>query len=93
MIGVDLVKNRETKEPNSELACQMHEVSKDLGLVIGKGGLHRNILRIKPPLYITKADVDFIIQLNILFFWDINSFYFFDRYIDTPNNLISCSVE
>ena len=50
MIGVDLVKNRETKEPNSELACQIHEVSKDLGLVIGKGGLHRKILRCKPPL-------------------------------------------
>ncbi|NEP83592.1 MAG: aspartate aminotransferase family protein [Okeania sp. SIO3B3] len=63
MIGIDLVKNRETKEPNSELASKIHEVSKDLGLIIGKGGLYRNILRIKPPLCITKADVDFIIQV------------------------------
>lgn len=63
MIGVDLVKNRETKEPNSELASEIHELSKDLGLIIGKGGLHRNVLRIKPPLCITKADVDFIIQV------------------------------
>ncbi|MGD1714931.1 aminotransferase class III-fold pyridoxal phosphate-dependent enzyme [Dapis sp. BLCC M172] len=29
MLGLDLVKNRETKEPNSELTSQIHEVSKD----------------------------------------------------------------
>ena len=63
MIGIDLVKNRETKEPNSELASQMHEVSKDLRLLIGKDGLYRNVLRIKPPLCITKADIDFIVQV------------------------------
>jgi len=63
MIGVDLVKNRETKEPNSELASQIHELSKDLGLLIGKGGLHRNVLRIKPPLCITEVDVDFIVEV------------------------------
>ena len=63
MVGIDLVKNRETKEANSELASQIHEVSKDLGLLIGKGGLNRNVLRIKPPLCITKADVDFIVQV------------------------------
>ncbi|NER86515.1 aspartate aminotransferase family protein [Moorena sp. SIO3A2] len=63
MIGVDLVKNRQTKEPNPELLAQIHELSKDLGLLIGKGGLHRNVIRIKPPLCITKADVDFIIKV------------------------------
>ncbi|NEP11649.1 MAG: aspartate aminotransferase family protein [Symploca sp. SIO2C1] len=63
MIGVDLVKNRQTKEPNVELATQIHELSKDLGLLIGKGGLHRNVLRIKPPLCITKEDADYIIQV------------------------------
>jgi len=63
MVGIDLVKNRETKEPNSELTSQIHELSKDLGLLIGKGGLPLNVLQIKPPLCITKADVDFIIQV------------------------------
>jgi len=63
MIGVELVQNRQTKEPNSELAAQIHELSKDLGLLIGKGGLHRNVLRIKPPLCITREDADFIVQV------------------------------
>lgn len=63
MIGVDLVKNRETKEPDAQLASQVHELSKNLGLLIGKGGLHRNVLRIKPPLCISKEDADFIVQV------------------------------
>lgn len=63
MIGVDLVKNRETKEPDSQLASQVHELSKDLGLIIGKGGLYRNVLRIKPPLCISKEDANFIVEV------------------------------
>ena len=63
MIGLDLVKNRETKEPNPEITSEIHEISKDLGLILGKGGLYRNILRIKPPLCITEADADFIVQV------------------------------
>lgn len=63
MIGIDLVKNRETKEPDPQLAAQIHETSKDIGLLIGKGGLHRNVLRIKPPLCISQDDADFIVQV------------------------------
>ena len=63
MIGVDLVENRETKEPHPQLTAQVHELSKDLGLIIGKGGFYRNVLRIKPPLCITQADADFIVQV------------------------------
>ena len=63
MIGVDLVKNRDTKEPHPQLASEIHELSKDLGLLIGKGGLHRNVLRIKPPLCITETDANFIVHV------------------------------
>ena len=63
MIGVDLVKNRETKEPHSQLTSEVHELSKDLGLIIGKGGLYRNVLRIKPPLCISKEDVNFLVDV------------------------------
>lgn len=63
MIGVDLVKNQQTKEPNAQLASAIHELSKNLGLIIGKGGLYRNVLRIKPPLCISKDDADFIVDV------------------------------
>jgi alanine-glyoxylate transaminase/(R)-3-amino-2-methylpropionate-pyruvate transaminase len=36
---------------------------KDLGLLTGKGGLHANTLRIKPPMCITKADVEFVLEV------------------------------
>nr|HQU21013.1 hypothetical protein [Flavobacteriaceae bacterium] len=34
------------------------ELSKDDGVIIGKGGLFGNVLRIKPPMNITKENVD-----------------------------------
>lgn len=63
MLGIELVKDRDTKEPDRELTAKVHELAKDLGLLIGKGGLYRNVLRIKPPLCISKEDVNFIVQV------------------------------
>jgi alanine-glyoxylate transaminase / (R)-3-amino-2-methylpropionate-pyruvate transaminase len=60
MIGVELVKDAKTKEPNTELAVKTLDLCKDAGLLIGKGGLLGNVLRIKPPLCITKGDADFM---------------------------------
>ena len=63
MLGVELVKDRATKEPAKEETLQVFEQAKDLGLLIGKGGYHGNVLRIKPPLCFTTADVDFLIEV------------------------------
>ncbi len=40
----------------------MLEGMKDRGVLIGRGGLYGNVLRLKPPLCITKPDVDFLID-------------------------------
>jgi alanine-glyoxylate transaminase/(R)-3-amino-2-methylpropionate-pyruvate transaminase len=61
MLGVELVKDRTTKEPAKEECARVYELARDLGLLVGKGGLYGNTLRIKPPLCITKADADFMI--------------------------------
>ncbi len=60
MLGVELVKDRSTKAPASQEAADVLERCKDLGLLIGKGGLFGNVLRIKPPMCITKEDCDFL---------------------------------
>lgn len=66
MIGVELVKNRKTKEPANDECAQVFERSKELGLLLGKSGFYGNVLRIKPPMCITRADVDFLAEvLNI----------------------------
>ena len=63
MLGVELVKDRTTKEPASAECAAVFEKCRDLGLLIGKGGLWGNTLRIKPPMCITAADADFLIAV------------------------------
>lgn len=62
MLGVELVRDRKTKEPANTEAAKVMELCKDRGLIIGKGGLFGNTLRIKPPMCITKADADFLVD-------------------------------
>jgi len=63
MIGVELVKDRGTKEPAKEECAHIFETARDLGLLIGKGGLNGNVLRIKPPMCIHQADADFMLEV------------------------------
>jgi alanine-glyoxylate transaminase/(R)-3-amino-2-methylpropionate-pyruvate transaminase len=59
MLGVELVKDRATKEPADEEAGRVVEAARDNGVIIGKGGAMGNMLRINPPLCIQKEDIDF----------------------------------
>jgi 4-aminobutyrate aminotransferase-like enzyme len=57
--GIELVKNRETKEilgkgEISKVKDRLHE----LGMLITVSGLHGNVLRLQPPLSITSAQLD-----------------------------------
>ena len=63
MLGVEFVKDQKTKEPAKEECVAVFEKARDLGLLIGKGGLWGNTLRIKPPMCITIADADFMLEV------------------------------
>jgi alanine-glyoxylate transaminase / (R)-3-amino-2-methylpropionate-pyruvate transaminase len=63
MIGVELVRDRATKEPAKSETLNVLESAREQGLLIGKGGLDGNILRIKPPMCITAADVEFALDV------------------------------
>jgi 4-aminobutyrate aminotransferase len=63
MQALELVKDRETKEPAAEATVQLMERARDNRLLIGKGGLYGNVIRLSPPLNIAKADVDEAIHL------------------------------
>jgi len=58
MQGMELVKDRTTKEPATDLANQILERTRANGLIVGKGGLFGNVVRMSPPLNIGKADID-----------------------------------
>ncbi|ATY15923.1 aspartate aminotransferase family protein [Amycolatopsis sp. AA4] len=62
MIGVELVEPG-TTTPNTVAAKQMLEETKKRGLLIGKGGLHKNVLRIGPPMTLTEAEADEGLQI------------------------------
>jgi 4-aminobutyrate aminotransferase-like enzyme len=58
MQGVELVKDRKSKEPAPQATAAVMEAAKDRGLIIGKGGLYGNVLRISPALNVSAADAD-----------------------------------
>jgi alanine-glyoxylate transaminase / (R)-3-amino-2-methylpropionate-pyruvate transaminase len=60
MLGVELVRDRQTKEPATAETVRVLELCKERGLLIGKGGLYGNVLRIKPPMCLTRDDADFL---------------------------------
>ena len=63
MLGVELVTNRQTREPATQLATDVLEAMKLRNVLVGKGGLHGNTLRIKPPMCITKDDADYLVAM------------------------------
>ena len=58
MQGIELVKDRVTKEPAPEATTRLLERTRANGLLIGKGGLYGNVVRLSPMLNISRADVD-----------------------------------
>ena len=58
MQALELVCDRETKEPATRQTDRLMEEARKRGLLIGKGGLYGNVIRISPPLNISTTDVD-----------------------------------
>jgi 4-aminobutyrate aminotransferase len=56
MLGIEMVRDPESKEPGPDLAGRVLEGAKDRGLLIGKGGLYGNVIRLSPPLVITEEE-------------------------------------
>ena len=63
MLGIELVKDRATKEPAKAECAQIIETCRELGLLLGKGGLQGNTIRFAPPMCITAADADFMLAV------------------------------
>ena len=49
---------KENKVPDPAIVVKLFEELKKQGVLIGKGGLYGNVVRISPPLTVTKTEVD-----------------------------------
>lgn len=74
MQALELVKDRKTKEPAPEATTQVMERARHNGLLIGKGGLYGNTLRLAPMLNTAKSDVDVAIGLLDKSFSEVKQF-------------------
>ena len=51
------------RTPNPEVVDKLMEETKKRGLLIGRGGLVGNIVRISPPLNINRSDVEKALEI------------------------------
>ncbi len=60
MLAIELVVNERAgdRTPNPAATLRLFEETKQRGLLIGKGGLYGNVVRISPPLNVTASEVD-----------------------------------
>ncbi|MBA2469309.1 MAG: aspartate aminotransferase family protein [Chloroflexia bacterium] len=63
MVGIELVRDRHTKEPAPDLLRKVQEEAKRRGLIVGRGGLHANTIRLCPPLIVTRSDIDAAVEV------------------------------
>jgi 4-aminobutyrate aminotransferase/(S)-3-amino-2-methylpropionate transaminase len=58
MVGLELVRDRQTKEPATQEAKALRSALREKGVLVGVGGVLGNVLRIQPPLSITPEECD-----------------------------------
>lgn len=63
MQALELVEDRESKQPAAAATNALMEEARQRGLLVGKGGLYGNVIRMSPPLNISRADVDEAVRI------------------------------
>jgi alanine-glyoxylate transaminase/(R)-3-amino-2-methylpropionate-pyruvate transaminase len=63
LLGIELVKDRATKEPAKAECAEVLELSREMGLLLGKGGLYGQTIRFSPPMCLHSRDADFLLEV------------------------------
>jgi alanine-glyoxylate transaminase / (R)-3-amino-2-methylpropionate-pyruvate transaminase len=63
MLGIELVKDRATKEPAKAECAQVLETCREMGVLLGKGGLQGQTIRFSPPMCVHQRDADFLLEV------------------------------
>jgi len=61
-VGLELVRDREFREPAPEIASRMINGLRDHGILIGAAGPYGSTLKIRPPLCFTRENADMVVS-------------------------------
>jgi 4-aminobutyrate aminotransferase-like enzyme len=60
-LGIDLVCDRDTREPATEQADYLVNRLRECGILAGTDGPHHNVIKLRPPLIFSEADADLFV--------------------------------
>jgi 4-aminobutyrate aminotransferase/(S)-3-amino-2-methylpropionate transaminase len=58
MVGVELVRDRQTREPATKEAAEFVKMACKRGVIVISAGTYGNVIRFLPPLVISDAELD-----------------------------------
>jgi 4-aminobutyrate aminotransferase-like enzyme len=61
-LGIDLVLDRNTREPAPLQAAYVVNRLRDCGILTGTDGPHHNVIKLRPPLVFSEADADLFVR-------------------------------
>lgn len=73
LLGMELVEDRASKEHATEKTALFMDKCKEKGVLVGKGGLFGNVIRLAPPLTINAEQVDELLEVFESCFAEISS--------------------
>ena len=62
MIGIEIVKDKESKEPTMDLTKEIMEKCREKWMLLGRGGAWGNVLRLQPSLCMSMEDAKYFIH-------------------------------
>ena len=62
-LGVELVRDRKTQEPATGEAASIVNDMRERNVLLSTDGPHHNVIKIKPPMVLSKGDVDMTLHL------------------------------
>jgi 4-aminobutyrate aminotransferase-like enzyme len=61
-LGIDLVRDRDSREPATEQADYVVNRLRECGILAGTDGPHHNVIKLRPPLIFSEEDVDLFVR-------------------------------
>jgi 4-aminobutyrate aminotransferase-like enzyme/Ser/Thr protein kinase RdoA (MazF antagonist) len=62
-LGIELVKDRNTLQPAARKAAEVVNRMKNRGILLGTDGPFHNVIKIKPPMVVTRDDADMFVRV------------------------------